>query len=525
MKFSGKKVAIVLLGSAYIVSTFLVLRRSAEEARTDRVTIRIAHWQLELGVRDAIDSIIRRYEQLNPKMHVVQIAVPDRAYLPWVQTQMVGGTGPDIAEYSFSWPDVARHFQPIDADVMQPNPYDRGTPLEGVPWKDTFVDDMTSPDNFIQSLNAHYSVAMSTGVPRIAYNRALLKTITGSEAAPRTYRELLALCDRIKAYAKARELNLSPLANSYETHRGLTDGIISSMFYPLGERLDFNHRLKIEESDFGMSYLRGSWSFDSPEVVAGLKALREYGEMCPPGFLQRLRETALIDFVSGRSVMIVTPAFEAGSLLQICPFPIGAFRYPYPRKDDPVYGRYAKGPLSEGQILAGMPFFINRDTHHRAEAIDFLRFMSSQEGSAIFTKLSNWIPVVIGVKTTGYVAQFTPDPEGYTWYGGVTNPTGRVDSREYIFTEMGALMNQDGSVDAFRAALRQGMGGKISHDLQRDVLEGLQNLRREDVAAVAQAELAPADRRPATLPLVTVANETKVYQIHTVVTAPAGTLP
>ncbi len=525
MKFSRKTVGFVLIGSAYLISTFIVLRRTTEEVRSDRVTIRISQWQLELGVREGIDTIIKRYEQLNPKVHVVQIAVPGSAYLPWVQTQMVGGTGPDIVEYSFPWPDTGRNFQPIDADVMQPNPYNKGTPLEGVAWKDTFIDGMISPDNFVQSLNAYYSVSMSTGVPRIAYNRQLLKTITGSDAPPHTYRELVGLADQIKAYSKAHGLNIAPLANSHDTHKGLTDGIMSGMCFYLYQRLDYRHRLKNDPSDLGMSYLRGEWSFDSPEVVAGLKALREYSEMCPPAFLQRLRETALIDFVSGRAVMIVAPAFEAGSLKEISPFPIGAFRYPYPREDDPVYGRYAKGPLSEGQVITGMPFYLNRMTRHRAEAIDFMRFMTSHEGSTIFTRLSNWMPVTIGVKASNYVAQFMPDPKGYTWYAGVTDPCQHVDSREYLFNEMGALMNQDGNVDAYRKIVREGLGVRIRDDLRRDVIAGLQNIRSGDVAATAAVELAQPARRPETVRLVTISNEIRTYQTRAVVTGAVGATP
>ncbi|MDB6094246.1 MAG: transporter substrate-binding protein [Verrucomicrobia bacterium] len=510
-------VGFALMGAAYLAATYTVFWRTTQEARTGRVTIRIAQWQLELGVRDALTKIIERYEQLNPHVHVVQIAVPDRAYLPWVQTQMVGGNGPDIVEYSFPWPDTARNFQPIDADIREPNPYNRGTALEGVPWKDTFVDGMASPDNFVQSLNAYYSISMTTGVPRIAYNRALLKTITGSDAPPRTYRELLVVSDQIRAYAKEHQLNLVPLANSHPTHRVLTDGIVAVMGFHLYERLDLRHRLKIDPSDLGMSYLMGDWSYDSPELIAALKALKEYSEICTPSFLQRLRETALIDFVSNRAVMIVAPAFEAGSLRQIAPFPLGAFRFPFADENDPVYGRFAKGPVSEGQIVTGMPFYLNRHTRHRAEAVDFMRFMSSFEGSTIFTRLSNWLPVVIGVKPSEYAAQYMPDPKGYTWYGAFTDPCQHVDSREYIFTQMSALMNRDGSVDAYRAILRKGLGVRIRDDLRREVISGLQNLRHEDVAATALLKLAPNPGELEALRLATVTNETKIYQTRLVV--------
>ena len=110
----GNKIGFALLGVAYLISLFLVTRRAAQEVTSDRITLRLSQWQLESGVRESIDAIIRRYEQLNPHVHVVQIAVPGGAtYLPWIQAQMVGGTGPDIAEYSWPWPDTARNFSPI----------------------------------------------------------------------------------------------------------------------------------------------------------------------------------------------------------------------------------------------------------------------------------------------------------------------------------------------------------------------------------------------------------------------------
>src|SRR6185295_15506824 len=171
MKLTGNKIGFALLGIAYLIAMGLVVQREARKITTDRVTLRISQWQLESGVREAMDAIIRRYEQLNPKVHVVQIAVPGGpTYLPWIQAQMVGGVGPDLVEYSWPWPDTARNFAPITAEVMQPNPYNKGTPLEGVPWRDTFIDGMTSPDNYVQTLSQYYGVTMSTGIYRIVYN-------------------------------------------------------------------------------------------------------------------------------------------------------------------------------------------------------------------------------------------------------------------------------------------------------------------------------------------------------------------
>lgn len=507
---------LILLTAAYALAMFLVLQRTTREKTDDRVTIRMSQWQLEGGVRDGINAVIKRYEELNPNVHVVQIAVPDRVYLPWIMTQLVGGTAPDVVEYSWPWPDTARFFEPITAEVMKPNPYNRGTPLEGVPWRDTFIDGMTSPDNYVQSLGQYYGVSMATGMHRIVYNRELLKTITGSDAAPATYREFLAVCNQIQAYAKARGERLTPLANSRTTHTLLTNEIVSTMSTRLAERLDFQHQLKLDPLSLASTYLRGDWNYDSPELVASFHVLQEVGAQSTPGFLQRERDTALTDFVTERAVMVVAPSWEASSLLEICPFELGAFRFPFPQQDDPEYGRFAHGPFSEGQLYTGMPFYLNRRSPHRAEALDFLRFLGSQEGSRIFSQVSNWLPVVSGVTPTDFSAKFQLQSEGYNWMSGFMSPSNHQDPEKLVLSVLYTLWGGEGSVDNFRAALRTGMKAKVRDGLRRDAQSGLENTRREDVAGAALAEVASADERPETMQLIPVLNELQLYQARVV---------
>lgn len=525
MRISGKHIALALLAAAYAAATFAVLRHTAEEMRSDRVTIRISQWQLEGGVREAMDAIIRRYEELNPRVRVVQIAVPDSVYLPWIQTQMVGGTGPDLAEYSWPWPDTARHFQPITAEVQQPNPYNRGTPLEGVPWRDTFIDGMTSPDNYVQTLSDYYGVSLTTHVMRIVYNRPLLRAVTGSDSPPRSYREFLAFGEQVRAYARAHSLVLAPLANSRTTHLNLSGEIVASLTTGLSTRLDRQHRLKLEPADVGLAFLRGEWSYDSPELTPALGALRDYGALCTPGFLQRERDSALTDFVAGRAVMMVAPSWEASSLLLLCPFGIGAFRFPLPREEDPVYGRFARSPMSEGQLLTGMPFYVNRHTQHRAEAVDFLRFMSSVEGSSIFTLISNWQPVTVGVQASDFANQFRLQPEGYSWASGVLTPSGYPTSTNFLLSRLGALWNNGGDVAAFRAALRTGIADRVRDDFRREVIAAVGNARRDDVIAAARWRLAPRGASQAALRLTSVVNEAKLYQSRRVLNAGEDAAP
>ncbi len=221
---------------------------------------------------------------------------------------------------------------------------------------------MASPDNYVQTLSQYYGVSMTTGQNRIVYNRDLLKKITGSDAPPHTYREFMAICDQVRAYAKAHGLNLAPLANSRTTHFTLTNEIVQNMTTHLDERLDFRHRLQLSPEDVGRSFLRGEWNYDAPEVAAAFTELREVGLVSTPGFQQRERDSALTDFVSLRAVMVVAPAWEASSLKVIyVRFHIGAFRFPYPRRRmiPCTWASVRQGPFGEAEVLTGMPFYLN----------------------------------------------------------------------------------------------------------------------------------------------------------------------
>ncbi len=523
MKISRQMIGLTLLGVAYVIAAFLVFRRSAEEARNDRVTIRFSQWQLEGTVRKAFDAIIARYEQLNPRVHVVHLAVPDTVYLPWIQTQMVGGTGPDIAEYVWIWPDIARRFQPLDEDVMKPNPYNRGTPLEGVPWRDTNIDGFSNDDSYIKSLSHYYGVTVTSHVNRIVYNRELLRKITGSGEPPRNYREFVALCARIQAYAKAHDLNLVPLGASQDTYPFLTYMVMGTMGSGLSERLDVRHRLQIYQNQLASQYLRGEWDFETPELQAGLEVLEHLGTVATPGFVQRRRHTALADFVSQRTAMVVMPSWEASSLPLICSFEMGAFPFPYPLQDDPVYGHLAKGPYGEGPRTSVMGLYVNRATKHRAEAIDFLHFLTSVEGAQIFTNVSNWQPATVGVKPSGFAAQFTQETEGWAWaasYIGIT-----IDAEPFLRTRFSTLWNPNGGLKAFQAEVKAGLASRIRDDLRREVIGGVHNLQREDNVAVATYFGTPAARRPRKLELATLSNEIKVYQFGRLIAAPDPTKP
>jgi hypothetical protein len=68
MKVRTSRIGFGLLLMGYVLAVCWVFTRSAPVVASRPVTIRIAHWQIEKGPPDGIDAVIRRYEELNPRV-------------------------------------------------------------------------------------------------------------------------------------------------------------------------------------------------------------------------------------------------------------------------------------------------------------------------------------------------------------------------------------------------------------------------------------------------------------------------
>ena len=509
---------LLVLGGAYALATAIVMRRTAEKPERGRVTIHVSHWQLERGVRQGFEAMIRRYEEINPRVRVVQIVAPDNLYPGWVMAQVVGGDAPDIIEYNkdFSGYVVQQYFAPISEEVAKPNPYNRGTPLEKVPWRDTLLDSMSSEDGFNRRLNQYYAVTLSQHSMRIVYNRPLLRAITGSDDPPGDYQALLALYAKTWSYARGHPGIIAPIANSQDTVIGVADYIFTSAISRIYARIDRRHAFRTSNNELGLAYLRGDWSLRDPEAMTGLLLLREFGQNSVPGFLQLTRDSAVTDFVSGRSVMIAAPSWEATSFKDLCNFELGVFRYPVPLQGDPVYGKNMLGPYSDGRLITWMTMYLNRNSPHRAEALDFMRFITSREGDQIFSDVSGWLPATAGVRASdAFSRKFMPIYDGYFWDSDFFTLTGE-DARQVVRGSYHLLFGPAGSPQKYAAGVDRDIRPAIISDLLRDLRLEVQSVNRQDSAAAAVHLLADG-AGTAPLPLLPARLEGRTYQMADII--------
>jgi len=207
----------VVIAFVWSASAIVFYRRQQTPPGTT-VELRIGHWQLETGVREAFDRMAAEYAKLNPGVRIVQDAIPESTYGQWMTTQLMGGTAPDMIEVGIGVPyNVligfhSRYFLPLTASINQPNPYNRGNAFEDVPWRNTFKDGMRS--SYVEELQEYMTVPLALFGIRAFYNKDLLRRLTGMADAPRDFQAFLAACERIKRCADEQGRPYTPIAGS-----------------------------------------------------------------------------------------------------------------------------------------------------------------------------------------------------------------------------------------------------------------------------------------------------------------------
>lgn len=479
--------AFTLLTAIYALSLCHVFNWGARTAGAPqpRVVLRFAHWQLEAGMREAFDLVARRYMELHPDVRVEQLAVPGTVYKQWLNTQLAGGTVPDLV--SFNSPDLAlvaqipRHFEPISRWLEEPNPYNAGTPLAGVPWRLTFVDGGRNRATYLDQFRNYYAVGLCSHSMRMFYNRDLLRAITGRDDPPRNFREWLALGQNVRAHRPG----LLPVAGAHDNVSWLMPTLVNQSVARWLFASDYTLRFSTTCADFFGDMLRGRWELRSPEMQKALRVAHAFGGEMPPGFLQLDRDSALQAFLSGNAFAIPTGTWDYPTMRAQASFDIGAFRLPLPTADDPEHGGLALLPVSDGSLGTAMPFYLAKQSRHKAEAIDFLRFVTGLEGNRLFSHASHWMPSVDGVVIDPEVEPFKQMVEGYVVTDIQNGPTvlgAGAEHMRLVETNLHVLFAPNGGVEAFTRAIEGRFREAVQADLHKQLSVQQENLRGRDVA-------------------------------------------
>lgn len=479
-----------LLAATFAFSLWKIGTRAAADNDPSVRVIRIAHWQLEDGVSDAIDAAARDYERLHPDVRIQQMRIPERVYPNWVTTQLVGGIAPDLVQIGkgIDAERLVRYFRPITDDVMLPNPYNRGTTFETTPWRDTYLDGMVS--GFDEAQQDYYGAPLFMATVRMYANVTLLHQITGATELPRSLDELLALCSQAEAYAQQSGRPLMPIAGSRYNAPFLIERLFRSVTQRLNLELSTNRQLTTDSEHLMAALLQGTWDLDTPSIRAGLTLAGDVGRQMQPGFLQLAREDATFLFQQNRALFIATGSWDATTLINSSPFEIRVFDLPIPHPTHPAYGKHLLGRHSEASLRSYGPFGVSRVSAHPDIALDFMRFITSIAQNQHFADRSGWLPVIDGVRPRENIAAFAPVVDGYP--DGFYLALG-PDMTRVVNSQLHQLIAQGGSVERFVSESAAPLRAAARSDLSRALRSRTVQIARADLSLAAEEILAGSD--------------------------------
>ena len=493
MKSFKRTIGLWLLVLAYFFASYWVFTRSTPVIRHRPVTIYFAHWQIERGPPDGIAAAIRRYEELNPRVHVVQLLIPGGTIYPqWLRSNLAGDTGPDLMEWG-AWvvglKDIpARYFTPLTAELAKPNPYNKGTSQEKIPWQDTFHDKLLAPRRDSPEPGQIYAVNIAEVTLRLFCNVELMREITGKVEEPKTFDDLRKLLEKVRTFSQRTGRTVSGIAGSRDTTRALAEAVFAAPLIGVNQSYDEGGTLYLYNRQVLAGYLNGKWKYSDPAVTAGLQLVREVTNSMKPGFLQLRRDDAMLEFLRGEALFFFYGTWDATSLRQLASFEIRPMKLRQAMPDDPEVGKYIVGLGGEGIGETSLAMYLNKRSRHQAEALDFLRFLTSVPGNQLFTDHSLWLPAVNGVDVPEPIRNFRDYQQGLAIGQAPFDAIGSEVSLEWD-RNFYKLIGDQGSAEQYAAALDKVAPKAIRADLTTEMRTSLLLVKPQDLIIVGWSGL------------------------------------
>ncbi len=496
---------LIMFGIFYLVSVIMVILNQSKEEILDPncKTITIAHWQLEDGFREGIDEAIREFEKIKAvqgqKVKVIQSTIPVRGYQQWVLTQLIGGKPADLIELSGGSHLFNQYFRSLSNYVNKPNPFNRGTVLDGVPWKDTFIDGMVNALDYIYA--EHFGVGVCFHTMRMFVNMELLEKATGSRKLPRNLSEWLEDCRKVKEYGRKIGKPLIPIGV-----RGFDKATLSQLFRNYLAQLNgiINDRQNLTgapgatESDVLEGLINGEISLE--RYLAVVNIIKDLGQYFGKGFTATDLEQTKFLFFSGKVCFFPDGTWNAYSMIKNTPFDVEVMTVPGIGKNHP-YSKYFTGTLSEQGIGVGCKFGIPKACQNFNLTLEFLQFLTSFKTNQMVMGHCKWPPAVRKAKYEGLLAKFKPVETGDQqrvanplFYSRGTRSKMLEDLEEIIIT-------QPGDAEALFWENYQGRLERISADIveagkgiERNLLEG-ERQRSQIKLGLLRKNLSPEARK------------------------------
>ena len=408
-----QNLGLIMAGLFYIVSCVMVYINTTggKILNSDIETITFAHWQLEDGFREGYAEAIKQFEEYKKsqgqKVKVVQTTVPFRGYTQWFLTQLIGGDPADIIELRGASALRNRYFVPLSRYIGNPNPFNAGTPMSGVPWKDTFIDNMNG--GLDSSFGEYFGIGAFTATYRVYVNINLLEKATGSRKLPKTLKQWMDACAKMREYGEKIGKSIIPIGV-----RGFDKGTLYYLFQNYFSQTNSDLNDKISQncspdlSAYDVWQQLAENKLDKEKLLAAVDIVREIGQNFGAGFMATDLEQTKFLFFSGKVGFFPEGTWNAYSMVKNAPFEVAIMQLPTIAQDH-KYSKYFVGAPTEQGARISCLFGIPKASKNFDLALEFLQFVSSWKiNNMIMVDYCKWLPAVRKAQYKGILKYCKP---------------------------------------------------------------------------------------------------------------------
>lgn len=429
-------ISIVLLASMMLTAcgTPATEAPTTGETTDEKVTIRFFHKWPEPEQLDFYNFVIAEYGKTHPNVTIEMEAASDEAYKDKIRILMASGDVPDIYfswAGEFSWK-FARAGQALDLTDAVLNS----------DWKDKIVMSAVEP---FKNDGKIYGVPMRINAKFMVYNKAIFAE--NNLAIPTTWEEFLAVCETLKA------AGITPI--------GFGNEFPWASAHYVG---DLNAKL-VDSATLKADYLLTADAdklFTDPGYVTALARFKELGDK---GYFNEgangiSHSNARSSFIAGKVAMFYCELEEFATIdKEFKNF--GFFQFPG-----------GTGGNGDQKLITGAPdgFMVSANTKHPAEAIEFLKFVTSPEMGKEYVKRLGIPSAAVGAVSTDNAL------------GVVVDGLNQINAASGMALWMDTDMNIK-IVEVYLPGMQAVLGGtKTPEQVMQEV---------HDIAVTVQAELEP----------------------------------
>ncbi|NLJ68211.1 MAG: extracellular solute-binding protein [Firmicutes bacterium] len=324
-------------------------------AMAEKVNLTFWSWRTEDV--DAYNKFIKEFNSKHPDINVEFVAYRNTEYNTILATALQAGSGPDIIHlraYGGMEPLAkAGYLMPLDGKVPELESFSRDVLLGAINRADGRV----------------YGVPFAVQTVQVLYNKAIFRELGLEE--PSTWDEFLQLA------AKVKEAGYIPFANGGKEGWTLETyfGAVAPTFYG--------------GSTFFDDVTSGEAAFTDIRFKAAIEKMLELRPYLPDQYMGVGYTDMQMMFAQEMGAMFLAGIYELGTLAQMNPdLEVGVFVVPAETAEQPKYiTMYVDGSYG-----------INAATQHPEAALEFIRFLATEEYGTMFTNTLQQISAVPGVE-------------------------------------------------------------------------------------------------------------------------------